>query len=77
MKEISIKEAKDISIVKWNFIRNSKPKDAYNGNIHRYMISIFPEYSSLGQHYDCGFCLRHDFTGLFSKETISSKCLSC
>lgn len=57
-KIISIKEAKEISIAKWErklFDFNELMYDEYN----KKLTEFHNKYPSLRNHFSCGFCYRH------------------
>ena len=60
--KISIKEAKELSLLKWEYVLKNPLKRYYNDEIH-----YPPEYSKelisklKTQYFNCGFCYRHDY----------------
>lgn len=69
MEKISIKLAKEISLVKWEAELN-------NCSYLYELKEKFPDlYNEIKDHFDCGFCLRHGYNH-YDKENIS-KCNNC
>lgn len=65
--KISFEQAKELSIIKWeSIINNTLP----NFNL------CADELNELRQHFSCGFCWRHEFTGI-DRKPIEDTCNNC
>lgn len=66
---ISIKLAKEISLIKWNAELN-------DGDYLYELKEKFPDlYDEIKIHFSCGFCLRHDYVHYDKENEI--KCNNC
>ena len=69
MEKLSIKDAKIISLIKWETIKETKNDSDYKPILRH----TYPEIL-LEKFYYCGFCCRHNFTYVHDEKTPCSKC---
>lgn len=66
---ISIKLAKEISLIKWNTELNDY------SYFHELKEKFSDLYDEIRNHFSCGFCLRHDYSHYDKENEI--KCNNC